>query len=151
MTIDIRPLQPEDRDAWMPLWQGYLRFYETDLNPEITESTWTRLMTDGEDPHGLCAVDADGRLVGIVHYLFHRSTWSPTEYCYLEDLYVDESRRGGGAGRALIEAVGEAASERGASRVYWHTQHFNATARRLYDDVADLTPFVRYEFPKTEE
>ena len=89
--------------------------------------------------------------MGIVHYLFHRSTWSPTEYCYLEDLFVDESRRCGGAGRALIEAVGDAASRRGASRVYWHTQHFNATARGLYDNVADLTPFVKYEFPKTPE
>ncbi len=151
MTIDIRPLQPQDREAWEPLWQGYLRFYETDLDPAITEATWERLMTDGEDPSGLCAVDADGRLVGIVHYLFHRSTWSATEYCYLEDLFVDENRRGSGAGRALIEAVGNAASRRGASRVYWHTQHFNATARSLYDRVADLTPFVRYEFPKASE
>lgn len=149
MSFEIRPLQPTDRAAWNPLWQGYLVFYESaDLPAEITESTWSRLMDPAVDPHGLAAVDATGRLVGFTHYLFHRSTWSIGPYCYLEDLYVDPAVRGGGTGKALIEAVYAAADAAGASRVYWLTQHFNARARRLYDHVGELTPFIRYERPK---
>ena len=88
MNITIRPLGPADRDAWEPLWQGYLEFYETELAPKITDHTWSRLMLDGEDPSGFCAVDGDGILVGIVHYLFHRSCWTIGDYCYLQDLFV---------------------------------------------------------------
>lgn len=148
MDFEIRALEQDDRVAWDPLWQGYLTFYKSKLDADVTESTWGRLMTPGESPHGLCAVNSDGRLIGIVHYVFHRSTWSIAEQCYLGDLYVGEGARGGGVGRALIEAVGMAARERGAEPVYWHTQSFNDIARRLYDSVADLTPFVKYELPR---
>jgi GNAT superfamily N-acetyltransferase len=149
MSVEIRPLQPSDRAAWSPLWQGYLVFYESaDLPAEVTESTWSRLMDPAVDPHGLAAADETGRLVGFVHYLFHRSSWSIAPYCYLEDLYVDPEVRGGGIGKALIEAVYAASDAAGASRLYWLTQHFNARARRLYDHVGELTPFIRYERPK---
>jgi GNAT superfamily N-acetyltransferase len=148
MTFAIRPLAPGDRDQWDRLWQGYLAFYEEGLAPEITEATWARLMTDGADPHGLGAVDPVGRLLGIAHYLFHVSTWSPTSYCYLEDLFVDPQLRGGGIGRALIEAVYAAADGAGAPHVYWLTRSDNATARRLYDQVARLSPFVKYDRPE---
>lgn len=148
MTAYIRPLVPQDRLQWNPLWQGYLVYYESaDLPAEITETTWERLMDPAVDPHGFAAVAADGRLVGFTHYLFHRSTWSIGPYCYLEDLYVDPAVRGGGTGKALIEAVYAAAEAAGATRVYWQTQHFNARARRLYDHVGKLTPFIRYERP----
>lgn len=145
MEFEIRALEQGDRTAWEPLWQGYLKFYKSELTADVTESTWYRLMTPDESPHGLCAVDADGRLVGIVHYVFHRSTWSIADECYLGDLFVAPTVRGGGVGRGLIDAVGVAAREHGAGRVYWHTQSFNDTARRLYDSVATLTPFVKYE------
>lgn len=144
MNFEIRPLADADRDAWEPLWRGYLDFYETKLAPEVTATTWSRLMRDGEDPNGFCAVEGRGRLVGIVHYLFHRSCWSEGDYCYLQDLFVAPDLRGGGVGRALIEAVYAAADQRGASQVYWLTQHFNDTARRLYDRIGDLTPFIKY-------
>lgn len=147
MTHLVRPLRAEDRAQWNVLWQGYLTFYEETLAPEVTETTWARLIADNTDPHGLCAVDPDGRLVGIAHYLFHRSTWSPTFYCYLEDLFVDPSLRGGGIGRALIEAVYAAADEAGATQVYWLTRGDNVTARKLYDRVARLSPFVKYDRP----
>ena len=144
MTITIRPLGAADREAWEPLWQGYLEFYETKLAPKITNHTWSRLMIDGEDPNGFCAVDGDGALVGIVHYLFHRSCWTIGDYCYLQDLFVAGDQRGTGVGRALIEAVYAAARQRDASTVYWLTQHFNDTARQLYDLVGDSTPFIKY-------
>ena len=144
MPVTIRPLEPADRAAWNPLWQGYLTFYETDLDPAVTEITWARLMREGEDPNGFAALNEAGEMIGFTHYLYHRSTWSNGPYCYLEDLYVSEAARGTGAGRALIEAVAAKAEEDGAERLYWNTQSFNETARRLYDQVAALTPFVQY-------
>lgn len=144
MTISIRPLKPDDRAEWTALWCAYLAFYETTKPQGIYDKTWARLMTAGEDPHGLCAVDASGRLVGIVHYIFHRSCWLDGPTCYLQDLYADPDVRGKGIGRALIEAVYAAADEAGAEAVYWMTQDFNTTARQLYDRVGKLTPFIKY-------
>lgn len=147
MNWTIRPIEARDRADWEPLWQGYLAFYETRVPEEVTETTWRRLMTEGEDPSGFCAVGDDDRPVGIVHYHFHRSTWTIGDYCYLQDLFVSPDIRGGGAGRALIEAVYRAAEARGASQTYWLTQDFNTTARKLYDKVGQLTPFIKYRSP----
>lgn len=102
MSVTIRPLAAADRAAWDPLWQGYLSFYKTDLAPEITDITWSRLLDGAEDMYCLVAENADGDLVGIVHYLYHPETWAVADRCYLEDLFVAEAERGTGAGRALI-------------------------------------------------
>ena len=141
--IQIRPFQSDDRQAWEPLWQGYLTFYKSSLASDVTEETWRRLNDPAEPMHGLVAV-LDGRIVGIVHYIYHRSTWTTGNYCYLQDLFTAEEARGQGAGRALIEAVYGRAREAGASRVYWLTHESNATARVLYDRVADFPGFVQY-------
>ena len=141
--ITVRPVQPGDRAAWQPLWQGYLVFYEATLAPEVTDATWRRFF----DPlEGLGAVVAErgGRLIGLAHYLLHRSTWAPACYCYLEDLFVDPSVRGGGVGRALISAVEGVAREAGANRLYWTTHESNQTAQRLYNQVAERPGFVQY-------
>ncbi len=143
MMLDIRPLRPDERAAWEPLWQGYLAFYKTSIAPEVTEKTWARLHDPAEPMHVLGAF-LDGRLIGITHYLFHRSTWSAGPYCYLQDLFTTEAARGKGAGRALIEAVDRRAREAGASRVYWLTHESNEAARRLYDKVADRPGFIQY-------
>lgn len=146
-AIDIRPLGPDDRAAWEPLWAGYLAFYGTSVPAETTATTWARFLDPTEPMHALGAfapAGAEGRLVGIVHYLFHRSTWTPGNYCYLQDLFTAAEARGQGAGRALIEAVYERARTAGASRVYWLTQDGNTTARRLYDQVADHPGFTVY-------
>jgi GNAT superfamily N-acetyltransferase len=142
-TLDIRPLGDTDRPAWEPLWAGYLTFYGASLAPEVTDTTWARLMDPAEPMHALGCLDGE-RLVGIVHYIFHRSTWTTGNYCYLQDLFTDEAARGRGAGRALIEAVYERATAAGASRVYWLTQEGNATARALYDKLADRSGFIQY-------
>lgn len=145
MAQTIRPLTSADRTAWNPLWQGYLDFYKTELTPDITETTWNRLLDPAEDLFCLVAENEDGEMIGIVHFLYHRVTWAVEDRCYLEDLFVAASARGTGAGRALIEAVYAAADERGADQVYWLTQEFNAEGRRLYDRVGRLTPFIKYQ------
>jgi GNAT superfamily N-acetyltransferase len=141
--LDIRALRPDERHSWEPLWQGYLAFYGSAVPPDVTNSTWDRLHDPAEPMHVLGAF-FDGTLVGIVHYLFHRSTWTIGDYCYLQDLYTAPEARGQGAGRALIEAVYDRAKAAGASRVYWLTQETNATARSLYDTLADRPGFIQY-------
>jgi GNAT superfamily N-acetyltransferase len=141
--LQIRPFRPEDRSAWEPLWQGYLIFYKSSLAPEVTDETWRRLNDPAEPMHGLVAV-LDGRVVGIVHYIYHRSTWTTGDYCYLQDLFTAEEARGHGVGRALIEAVYEQAKAHGASRVYWLTHETNTAAQVLYDKVASRSGFIQY-------
>jgi len=139
----VRPARPGDRAAWEPLWQGYLTFYKSSLPAEVTDATWRRFFDPIEPLHALVA-EQDGKLVGITHYLLHRSTWAPVCYCYLEDLFVDPSLRGVGVGRKLIAAVEAEARAAGASRLYWMTHETNETAQLLYNKVADRPGFVQY-------
>lgn len=147
MPVEITPLRPEDRARWTELWRGYLDFYKTTLPDEIYEETWQRVLHDTV-LHGLCA-RGDRGIVGITHYLFHASAWTTVPVCYLQDLFVDPDARGTGAGRALIEAVAEAAKARAAPRLYWLTQSDNQLARTLYDRLAKHTGFIRYEYALT--
>lgn len=141
----VRPLAAKDKAAWLPLFRGYIAFYKAAVADEVIETTWQRLMSQAEGFHiGLVVVDEADRPFGLAHVLFHRSTWSPTHYCYLEDLFVDPARRAKGAGRALIEAVYAEADKRQCTRTYWATQDFNYRARGLYDQVATKSPFVQY-------
>jgi GNAT superfamily N-acetyltransferase len=138
----VRPIARSDRARWERLWSGYNRFYERRIPRKTTDATWSRFFAAGESVRALVA-ERDGRLLGIVHYLFHRSTslLGPTRY--LQDLFTAPEARGAGVGRALIAAVYERARDRGARRVYWHTHETNTTAIRLYDKVAtrqSLTP-----------
>ena len=141
--LRVRALRPDERAAWEPLWNGYLTFYETKVAPDVTEAAWRRMHDPAEPMFGLGAY-ADGDLIGIVHYLFHRSFWTIGNYCYLQDLFVSEAARGKGAGRALIQAVEREAREAGASRVHWLTKEDNHTARALYDTLADRSGFIQY-------
>ncbi len=144
MTATIRPLQPSDRGAWEPLWAAYQRFYEVLIPPETTDLTWGRFQDPAEDMFALGAFDDTGRLVGIVHAIFHRSTWLSKWTCYLQDLFVDDTQRGLGTGAALIDAVADLARKNGAGRLYWMTHETNATARRLYDRIAERSGFIQY-------
>lgn len=144
MTCHVRPLTPEDAPEWRRLWTAYLTFYESAVEDQVYASTFARLL--GDDPQdfsGLIA-EVDGQAVGLTHYLFHRHAWKIENVCYLQDLYADETVRGMGVGRALIEAVYAAADAAGAPSVYWNTQDFNATARKLYDRIGHKTPFIKY-------
>ena len=144
---DIRELRHDDRDAWTPLWAGYLRFYRAQLTPDVTEQTFARMTERRDGCFGLAAEADNGTLAGFAHCVLHPTTWSRGGTCYLEDLYVDPDHRGTAAARALIEAAGERARAAGAETLYWHTQAFNGRARSLYDTVAQLTSFVHYERP----
>lgn len=145
MTANIRPLRAGDEAEWRRMWTGYLEFYKTSVPEEVYVSTFARLLGDDpQDFHGLIA-EQDGRPVGLTHYLFHRHCWRIENVVYLQDLYVDPAARGTGAGRALIEAVYAAADAAGCPTVYWLTQDFNAVGRRLYDRIAKVTPFIKYQ------
>jgi GNAT superfamily N-acetyltransferase len=145
--LKIRPVAERDYAEWLPLWDGYNAFYgrsgPTALASEITRTTWARFFDPQEPVHALVA-ELDGELVGLVHFLYHRSTTSIAPVCYLQDLFTDASRRGAGVGRALIEAVYARAQAAGASRVYWQTHETNATAMKLYDQLAEKSGFLVY-------
>ena len=144
--LTVRPVAPTDLAQWEALWEGYNTFYERTVPPEITRVTWSRFFDASEPVHALVA-EKDGRLLGLVHYLFHRSTTLIGPTCYLQDLFTTEEARGQGVGRALIEAVYERAKAAGSPQVYWQTHETNATAMALYDKVAERSGFLVYENP----
>ena len=145
--LTIRPLVAADYAGWRPLWDGYNAFYgregKTALPESITAKTWERFLNPEEPVHALVAESRD-QIVGLVHYLFHRSTTRLTDVCYLQDLFTVPAMRGHGVGRHLIEAVYEAARAAGSTRVYWQTQESNSTARTLYDKLAKFGGFIVY-------
>lgn len=143
-TISVRPLAPEDKETWYPLWRGYQEFYQTDIPDAVTETTWQRLLEPAEPMGGAIAWDETGAALGLVHHIRHRSCWTVGDYCYLQDLFVDPARRGGGIGRKLVEHVYAVARTQGCSRVYWLTHETNAQAMKLYDRIAKRSGFVQY-------
>ncbi len=148
--IAIRPVLQKDFSDWKVLWDGYNAFYgrkdETALPLEITQLTWSRFFDENEPMHAIVAV-SHSRLLGLSHFLFHRSTIQSGPVCYLQDLFTAEATRGKGVGRALINAVCEQAKIGGSQRVYWHTHETNTTAMQLYDKVAEKSGFVVYRKP----
>ena len=145
--LSVRFVVREDYEQWLPLWDGYNAFYgrsgATALSPEITRMTWARFFDAYEPVHGLVA-ESNGQLLGLAHYLFHRSTTAIDPVCYLQDLFTNNAARGRGIGRALINRVYEQARLAGSSRVYWQTHQTNLTAMQLYDKVAERSGFVVY-------
>ena len=145
--LAIRSVARQDYEQWLPLWDGYNAFYgrsgPTALDPEITRVTWMRFFDAYEPMHALVA-EREGKLLGLTHYLFHRSTIAIAPTCYLQDLFTSEAARGQGVGRKLIEAVLAAARQAGSPRLYWQTHETNATARTLYDRLAERPGFIIY-------
>ena len=143
----MRTVQPSDYAQWKPLWDGYNAFYgrkgDTALSDEITSATWSRFFDEREPVHTLVA-EQSGKILGLVHYIFHRSTISIAPTCYLQDLFTLEAARGKGIGRALIEEVYRRAQAAGCERVYWHTHQTNTNAMKLYDKVAENSGFLVY-------
>ena len=144
MPLKIRPLVAVDRADWGQMWSDYLSFYDTDVAPEIYETTFARLINPANQVQNALVAERDGAAVGIVHYIYHAHNWRAEDVCYLQDLYAKEAVRGQGIGRALIEAVYAAADANGTPSVYWMTQDFNENARLLYDRIGTLTPFIKY-------
>jgi GNAT superfamily N-acetyltransferase len=139
----IRAVQQADYAQWLPLWRGYQAFYNTNIDESVTALTWSRFLDPAEPVH--CAVaELDMRLIGMVHYIEHRSCWTEGNYLYLQDLFVDQGDRGNGVGRNLIDYVYAKAGELKASRVWWLTHESNDQAMRLYDQIAEKSGFVQY-------
>lgn len=144
MTLNVRPLTAADEPQWRVLWKGYLDYYETSVPDEMYKTAFSRMLSGGDDEFNGMVAELDGKLVGLVHFLYHRHGWKVDKVCYLQDLYADPTVRGKGIGRALIEAVYKAADANGTPAVYWLTQDFNEAGRRLYDRIGTLTPFIKY-------
>ena len=141
--IQIRPVTAGDHTAWLPLWQAYLRFYNTVLPDTVTHSTWQRFLDPSEPTHAALAW-ADGKAVGMVHFIYHRSNWSIENSCYLQDLLVTPETRGTGVGRRLIEHVYATAKADGCCKVHWLTHETNATAIQLYERIAERPGFIQF-------
>lgn len=146
-SLIIRPVRREDFPQWLPLWDGYNAFYgragATALSDAVTQATWERFFDIYEPMHALVAQEGK-TLLGLAHYLFHRSTIIEEASCYLHDLFTAEAARGKGVGRALIEGVFDAARTASLNRVYWHTDETNHRSMALYDKLADKPGFVMY-------
>lgn len=145
MSPRIRPLVENDQPEWRRLWTAYLKFYESTVSEKVYEATFNRILDSNQLHRNALVAEYDGQLVGLVHFIYHAHNWRLEDTCYLQDLYVDPTHRGTGVGRALIEAVYETADANGTPSVYWLTQDFNEAARKLYDRVAKLTPFIKYQ------
>lgn len=147
MTADVkvRPIEQSDEVQWKRLWTGYLDFYNAEVTDAVYVITFERLLSDDPwMPSGFIA-EIDGQAVGLVHYLYHAHCWRVERVCYLQDLYADPAVRGTGVGRKLIEAVYSQSAVDGAPSVYWLTQDHNHEARKLYDRIATVTPFIKYQ------
>lgn len=141
----IASITQDDYAEWLALWCGYLAFYESTLDDATTAATFAGLVDTSSFIHGAIARDDTGKAIGIVHWLTHPATWTRTNYCYLEDLFVAPDARGAGAGRALIEHVRVWAVQNESAKVYWLTAESNATARALYDRVASRSGMIHYQ------
>jgi len=142
-SVEIKAIENNDFDIWLPLWKGYQRFYEVDIPESVTLKTWARLLDPVEQMHAALAMVGE-QAFGLVHSIDHRSTWTTDSYCYLQDLFVAHDARGSGIGRVLIEHVYADAKRRGVSRVYWLTHESNHDGMRLYDRIADRSGFIQY-------
>ena len=142
-ALKIKAIENNDFDIWLPLWKSYQRFYEVDILESATLLTWTRFLDPNEPTYAALAMMGE-RAFGLVHSVYHRSTWTTADYCYLHDLFVADEARGCGIGRALVEHVYADAHRRGAPRVYWLTHESNLNAMLLYDRIAERSGFIHY-------
>jgi len=142
-TIQIRPVTQQDHAAWLPLWQAYLTFYNTVLPDEVSASTWQRFL-DPAEPTNAALAWQDGKAVGMVHFIYHRSNWSIANACYLQDLLVTPEQRGTGVGRLLIEHVYTTAKANNCDKVHWLTHETNATAIQLYERIAERPGYIQF-------
>ncbi|MBC3955901.1 MULTISPECIES: GNAT family N-acetyltransferase [Pseudomonas] len=141
--VQIRPVSADDQTAWLPLWQAYLHFYKTELAEGVSDVTWQRFLDPSEPTHAALAW-LDGKAVGMVNFIYHRSNWSIGNACYLQDLFVAPEQRGTGLGRQLIEHVYATAKAAGCEKVHWLTHETNATAIQLYERVAERGGYIQF-------
>lgn len=144
MTVTIRRIEARDEKRWGELWQGYCRFYETDLSEAVTRHTWARILDAASPVRAIVAEREDGAVIGMANYVIHENTWTLTPVCYLEDLFVDPGERAAGVGKRLIDWLLDEVKTQGWSRLYWATRENNYRARGLYDKYTPHSGFLRY-------
>jgi len=144
--VQIKAVTQDDHEQWLPLWQAYLRFYKTELADSVSQSTWQRFL-DASEPTNAALAWKDGKAVGMVQFIYHRTNWSIKNACYLQDLFVDPALRGTGLGRKLIEHVYTTARDNNCDKVHWLTHETNATAIQLYERIADQPGFIQFRKP----
>ena len=144
MTVTIRKIEARDEARWRTLWDGYCRFYERELNEAVTRHTWARILDPASPVYAIVAERAGEGVIGMANYVIHENTWTLTPVCYLEDLFVDPSKRAAGVGKALIDWLVAQMKEQHWSRLYWHTRENNYRARGLYDKYTPHSGFLRY-------
>jgi GNAT superfamily N-acetyltransferase len=147
MGVEIRDVTAEDEPTWRRMWGEYCAFYKTEMPPEVTASTWSRMLDPENPTYGGVVAEVDGRIVGFANYVLQWYTWSIDQQCYLHDLYVDPDVRGGGIGEQLITFLQRRGSEQGWTRVIWLTHETNERARRLYDRFTPPSGFIQYVVP----
>ena len=143
-SFEIRRLRKEDFSNWKTLWCQYLKFYKSSVDNVVYETTFKRLISNQHTYQNAFVAAQENSLIGLAHYIYHPHNWKIEDVCYIQDLFVSPNIRGSGVGRALIEAVYSASDEKKIATVYWLTQDFNKQARRLYDNIGSLTPFIKY-------
>ncbi|WP_152987254.1 GNAT family N-acetyltransferase [Pseudomonas sp. TTU2014-080ASC] len=143
IPVEIRPVSAADLEAWKPLWHGYQRFYMTEIDAATSEVTWQRFL-DPNEPVNAALAWHEGKAIGLVQWIYHRSTWTQGDYCYLQDLFISKETRSNGVGRQLIEYVYAQAKEHGCSRTYWLTHESNSKAMLLYERIAEKSGFIQY-------
>ena len=143
-VFELRKLNKDDFDRWKILWSTYLAFYDSTVNELVYETTFERLVSNDNKAQNAIVACKNAEMIGLVHFIFHPDNWNIEDDCYLQDLFVAETARGGGIGRSLIEAVYAEADKRGSPSVYWLTEEKNKRARALYDKVARTTSFIEY-------
>ena len=139
----VRRVCADDHATWLPLWRGYQVFYAMDIPDSTSVITWQRFLDPAERMHAAVA-EQGGSVVGMTHFTEHRSTGSPIDVVYLQDLFTAEAARGRGVGRALVEHVYAHARAMGSGRVHWLTNRDNTAAQRLYDTLAERSPYLQY-------
>ena len=153
-TVAVRQIEPRDEPRWRELWDAYTRFYEREPAELLTRHTWQRILDPQAPIHAMVAETeslppgggprSEPAVVGIANYVIHENTSAMSPVCYLQDLFVDPAHRGGGVGRALIDALVAEMQRQGWARLYWNTRRDNAAARALYDQYTEESGFVRY-------
>ena len=144
MTVTIRRIEARDEAHWRSLWDGYCRFYDTNVPEAVTRHTWARMLDPASPVHAIVAERDDGAVIGMANYVIHENTWTLTPVCYLEDLFVDPGARAAGVGKRLIDWLLQEMKTRGWSRLYWATRENNYRARGLYDKYTPHSGFLRY-------
>ncbi|MDR6540306.1 ribosomal protein S18 acetylase RimI-like enzyme [Acinetobacter bereziniae] len=144
MATQIIALEEVHFEQWLPLWQGYLRFYNAQMSDEQIRLSWKRITNpDQMDMFGF-AIKVNGQVVGFVHLISHPSMWTNLPYCYLQDLFIKEQFRNQGLAQQLIEHCYQVCTGK-FDRIYWLTQVSNITAQYLYDRIATKTGFIQYK------